>query len=107
MRASAAVRFPDSMRLARGGVCERTGIAVSINRMATLARTPLLSRGGVAARSIRSREATFEHADGVVLARIPDQQHPVRSNKVAARLFLDVAATPITCFTNLPPTLPE
>ena len=34
-------------------------------------KTPLLSRGGVAARPGKNREATFERADGVVMAEIP------------------------------------
>ena len=43
---------------------------------------------------MRSREASLVRADGVVLARFPDQHHPVRSTKVASGYFLDVAATP-------------
>src|SRR5688572_20156264 len=47
---------------------------------------PLLSRGGVAARS---RETAKPPLNG-----FSDQHHPVRSKEVASRLLLNVAATP-------------
>src|SRR5215467_12231379 len=61
--------------------------------------------GGVDATSRRSREASFDGADGVVRngtisskGRIPEQfglpDHPVCAAAVASRLFLDGAATP-------------
>src|SRR5688572_16634810 len=55
---------------------------------------PQPRRGGCAIK--QKREATFERADGVVLAggSFPGQHHPVRSNEEASRVFLDVAATP-------------
>jgi hypothetical protein len=50
------------------------------------------SRGGVAARSRKSCEASFERADGVV-KNISD--HPVRSyQRVPSAMFFDVASTP-------------
>ena len=55
---------------------------------------PILSRGGVAARSRENREATAARADGVVLVRKLDQHHPVRSIIGGFATFLDVAATP-------------
>ena len=61
------------------------------------------SRGGVDARSIKSREATLFRADGVVAhkprfkthseARLVSD-HPVCGAAVASRLFIDAAATP-------------
>jgi hypothetical protein len=45
-----------------------------------LTRTPLLSGGGVDARSRKYREATFDGADGVVLIKKSQffgQHHPV------------------------------
>jgi len=59
--------------------------------------------GGVDATSRRSREASFDGADGVVengtspKVRIPkhfvNPNHPACANSVASRLFLDGAAT--------------
>ena len=58
-------------------------------------RTPLLSRGGVAARSRKSREASLARADGVVLVKnFRTNTTPSAPSKEASQLFLDVASTP-------------
>ena len=61
--------------------------------------------GGVDATSRRSREASFDGADGVVkdgtsskeriLKHFGNPNHPVCAAKVASHLFLDRAATPL------------
>ena len=68
--------------------------------------------GGVDATSIRSREASFDGADGVVgngtspvengtspkdriLKQFVNPDHPVCAAAVASHLFLDGAATPL------------
>src|SRR4026209_1627029 len=71
-------------------------------------RAPLLSRGGVAATSRRSCEASFDGADGVVWPRkfldhtfFDASPYRARASRpsarveVAAQLFLDRAATPL------------
>src|SRR5262249_38748589 len=59
--------------------------------------TPPL-RGGVAARSRKSREASLARADGVVFNLQQNSaefdHHPVRSTKEASRYFIEVAASP-------------
>ena len=62
--------------------------------------------GGVDATSTRSREASFDRADGVVvnetsskkriLKHFANPNHPVCAVAVASRLFLDGAATPVS-----------
>src|SRR5215470_2332947 len=68
--------------------------------------------GGVDPTSRRSREASFNGADGVVengtsskeriLKRFVDPDHPVCAAAVASRLFLDSAATPPVSGGELP-----
>ena len=71
--------------------------------------------GGVDATSRRSREASFNGADGVVgngttcpEERIPkhfgNPNHPVCAAAVASRLFIDGAATPPMSGGELPPS---
>src|SRR5437016_14157183 len=61
-------------------------------------QTPLLSRGGVDATSIKCREASFDGADGVVVVNKISGRGPtpprLRGNKVASLFFIDRAATP-------------
>ena len=61
-------------------------------------RTPLLSRGGVAAPVTKYREASSAGADGVVLVNHrlfagPTPPRPLHQ-KVASRYFFEVASTP-------------
>jgi hypothetical protein len=57
-------------------------------------RRPLLSRGGDGCAIKKRRDSHTSRADGVVFAKFLDQHHPVRSIKVAARYFINVASTP-------------
>ena len=69
-------------------------------------------RGGVDATSRRSREASFDGADGVVdngtsfeeriLKHFGNSNHPVCAAAVASHLFLDGAATPPVSGGELP-----